>query len=359
MAKDTGQDYGLYISNLDGSNRKLLYDNPGTSDLRARLVRARPLPPVLPDKNTQVPSPLPPLAAGPYTQDGTFVFDALNVYANGPVDSDIVNAPAVGSAARIRFFIDQQRSSSGSFPNLDWPILLADMQVSKAGAAMNAAAPANAPLFEQLRDANNKVPITTGPGGSGYNGSGAAHVAGMNYGRPGEDVQCVGCHAGHSMIPVPSNVADAAWSNLAPGAAVAVSSSRDPNFNNGINDRRVMRGEIWRYWTSANGQSQNQWVELRFPVPVVVRKVRLYNPRQGDEANSSLQVKSTNIKLMNGGTQVGTQTSGALAVTGTDVSFADVTATVVRVEITGMSGTFYGAQAASIAEIEVIAKAAE
>ena len=183
-------------------------------------------------------------------------------------------------------------------------------------------------------------------------------MAGFNYGRPGEDVKCVGCHAGHSIMSVPANLADAAWSNLAPGASVAVSSARDQNYINGVNDRRVMRGEIWRYWASTPGQQQNQWVELRFPVPVVVRTVRLYNPRQGDEANSSLQVQSTNVKLMNGGTQVAMQTSGKLAVTGTDVGFSDVTATVVRVEITGMTGTFYGAQVASIAEIEVVAKGA-
>ncbi len=232
------------------------------------------------------------------------------------------------------------------------------MSISPQGAVRNDAAPANVPLFEQIRDKNNKVPITSsGEGGTNLNGSGATHVAGMNYGRPGEVSKCIGCHAGHSMIPVPANPADAVWSNLAPGATVAVSSSRDKNYNTGVIDRRVMKGEIWKYWTATG--SQNQWVELRFPLPVVVRTVRLYNPRQGDEANSSLQVKSTNVKLLNSsGAQVAAKTSAQLAISGTDVSFADVTATTVRVEITGMSGTFYGGQVASIAEIEVISKVA-
>ena len=162
------------------------------------------------------------------------------------------------------------------------------------------------------------------------------------------------------MIEVPTNDADALFSNVAPSAAVAVSSSRAANQNRGRGAREVMTGEIWRYWNSANGQTQGQWVQLTFPVPVTVRTVRLYNPRSGDEANSSLQVQGTNVRLYSdaGATQqVAAQSSGALAVTGTNVAFNDVKARVVRVEITGMSGTFYGSQLAGLAEVEVIARA--
>ena len=50
-------------------------------------------------------------------------------------------------------------------------------------------------------------------------------------------------------------------------------------------------------------------------------------------------------------------TTGALNVAGTTVSFADVPgARAVRVVITGVSGTFYGARVASLGEIEVIAR---
>jgi hypothetical protein len=359
-AHDYTQDYGLYIASMDGKDMSRVYDAQGTSELRARLVQPRPLPPVVADRITQIPNPLPPPADGPYDQDGTFVFNALNVYGNGPVDMDIVNAPAAGSAASIRFYLDHQRQSPGSFPNLDWPVFLGDMPVAPSGTVVNARLPANVPLFEQLRSAQNTVPLTSGPGGTGQNGSGAAHVAGMNYGRPGEVVKCVGCHAGHSMIPLPANDRDALWSNLAPGAKVAVSSSRDPNYNIGVIDRRVMKGEIWRYWTSAPDQTQDQWVRLTFPVPVTVRKVRLYNPRQGDEANSSLQVQGAHVVLYAdaGATQqVGTRRTGALSVSGTDVNFNDIRARVVQVNIAGMTGTFYGANVAGIAEIEVIARA--
>ncbi len=351
-AEDVAQDYGLYTVNADGTGLSLLYDLPGTASLRARVLRPRPRPPILADTVTAVPSLLPPTAQGPYNTDGTFTFDAMNVYANGPVDLEIVHAPPVGSAASIRFFLDHQRTSPGSFPNLDWPILLGEKAVSPAGAVVETA-PAHVPLFEQLRSATGTVPLTLP--------SGAAHVTGMNFGRVGTVASCVGCHAGHTTIPLPANHEAAKWSNLAPGAAVAVSSSQDPNQNRGMVDRRVMKGEIWRYWHSHPSQPANgQWVKLTFPVPVTVREVKLYNPRFGDEANSTLQVHAATVKLFSdtAATQeVGSQTiSSNLSVSGTAVPFADVRARVIQVRIDSITGTFYGLAVASLAEVEVIAR---
>lgn len=352
-AEGIEQDYGLYVMDADGSGRTLLYDNPNTTELQARIIRPRAVPPIIADTTTQTPPLLPPTAQGPYNSDGTFTFDALNVYFNAPVDWPIVNAPPVGSAATISFFLDHQRTSPGSFPALDWPILLGQKAINPDGSVIDTNAPANLPLFETIRSADGTVPVTRDL----YGTNGATHVAGMNYGRPGAVVQCVGCHAGHSMIPVPT---DPSWTNLATGATVRVSSTNNQQWNKSVRDRMVMRGEIWRYWLSANGQTQNQWVELVFPVPITVRTVTLYNPRFGDEANSSLQVQGTRVELYsdtNATNLLATKTSGALAVSGTDVSFNDVTnVRVVRVEITGMTGTFYGMQVASIAEIEVIAR---
>lgn len=352
-AKDINQDYGLYIANANGSGLTLLYDNPGTTEVRVKVLAPRPVPPVIADQITQVASQLPPTSSGAYTQDGTFTFNALNVYFNGPVDGLDASAPPVGSAAKIRFFADFQRTSPGSYPAQDWPILLGERTVEADGSVIETTAPANLPLFEQIRTAQNTVPFTPG------DPDGAAHVAGMNYGRPGENMRCVGCHAGHTMIQLPATDEAAQWTNLAPGAQVRVSSSRDANQNGGLIDRRVMKGEIWRYWVSASGQTQNQWVELVFPVPVTVRTVRLYNPRSGDEANSSIQVQGVNVRLYSDAaatTQVASQSGGQLSVSGTDVNFADVKARVVRIEITGVTGTFYGSRVASLAEVEVIAR---
>ncbi|OAN48577.1 hypothetical protein A6A03_07320 [Chloroflexus islandicus] len=353
LARDIGQDYGLYQTQIDGSGLRLLYDNPGTAEVRARFLAPRPLPPIIPDRITQVPSLLPPTAAGPYDNDGTFIFDALNVYANGPVDMDIVNAPPVGSARTIRFFIDHQRTSPGSFPNLDWPILLSELAVQPDGSVRNSNVPANVPLFEQLRGPNGTVPLT----GMRSNPDGAAHVAGMNFGRPGERQRCVGCHAGHTLIPVPPTDEAARWSNLAPGATIRVSSALDSRYVSGLTDRRVMKGEVWQYWRSAANQTSGQWVTLTFPVPVTVRQVRLYNPRS--TPNTDLQVHQATVRLFSdeaGAIEVARQTVGPLTTFGAGAEFADVRVRVVRVEIDRVSGRVDGVTCASLAEIEVIAR---
>lgn len=359
MAADVGQDYGLFAVKQDGTGLEKLYDVTGTSELRARVLAPRKVPPILPDDPAKKPlSLLPPKEAGPYAPDGTFTFDALNVYANADVDVDIVSAIPVGSGGTIRFFMDQQRTSPGSFPALDWPIPLGELPLSPSGAVMDPTAPAGVSLFEQIRtpSPDYRVPLTGGP-----EPDGAAHVAGMNFGMPGTVARCVGCHAGHTMIPVPANDEDAKWSNLAPGALVAVSSSRDSQWDTGVIDRRVMKGEIWRSWTSANDQQEGQWVRLTFPVPVVVRKVRLWGVRQGDEANSTVVVNAATVRLFadaEGQNEIVANLSGAVAVTGTEVPFSDVTARSVRVDLDQVTGTFYGAKVASLGEIEVIAMGA-
>ncbi|MEO8670044.1 MAG: hypothetical protein ABI411_01945 [Tahibacter sp.] len=359
-AAGIAQDYGLWIA-APGNPAQLLYDNPGTAELHPRALLARPAPPVLPDvyrdAPTQAPYPqfLPPPVGTSLLRDGSFVFDALNVYANANVDVDIPNAPAVGSAASIRFFADHQRTAPGTFASLDWPLLIDEKAVSIEG-RVQANAPAFLPLFEQLRSAPGagyEVPRTNWP-----RGDGAAHVAGMNHDRAGVRAVCSGCHAGHTLIAVPTE-ANAPWSNLAPGATLRVSSQRAGSILDGLIDRKVFLGPIRATWTSAAGQTASQWAELEFPVPVVVRNVRLYNPRPGDEANSSIQVTATRVSLRDvNGAEVDAKTTGSVLLFGTDVAFTDVPARRVRVEILGASGTFDGSAAVGLAEIEVIAKGA-
>ena len=361
-AKDITQDYGLYLVNADGSQLTPFYDQVGTSELRAKVLKPRPLPPIIEDTVTQTPSLLPPTAAGPYDTDGTFVFAALNVYFNAPVDVDMVNAPVVGSATTMRFFLDHQRTSYGSFGNLDWPILLKEAPIAPDGSMMTTA-PANLPLFEEARAKDGTVPFTVNSTNV-HRQDGAAHVAGMNYGRPGTTVRCVGCHAGHSMLPVPANDADAQWTNLAPSAAVLVSSTRDPALNEGLTDRLASKGSIGRYWNSDPNQPANgQWLQLTFPVPISVRTVRLYNPRFGEAERANVQIHRVTVHVYSdaaGTIEVGHATlQQDLAVTGTDITFADIQARVVKVVLDNVTGTLDGKTVAALAEIEVIARGEE
>ncbi len=348
--EDINQDYGLYNIAATGTPTPILvYDNPGTAELQAQVLAARPVPPIIADSIVNTPSLLPPPAAGPYNQDGTFTFHALNVYANGPVDMDIVNAPAVGSAATIKFFIDHQRSSFGSFPAQDFPILLEELPVNPNGSVRSTNAPANVQLFEQLRNTAGAVPPTT----KGITLDGGAHVAGHNYGRPGASARCIGCHAGHTLLPVPANDADALWTNLGPGATVTASSQLN-SFTNPqyIADRRVQKATL--HWSTAQGALANQWVKLTFPADIVVKTVRLYGAGACTIPNTTVRLFSDPAGLL----QIGQNSSGSPATNGTDVAFADLKSRVVRVDLGNPGAACNNQSSLSISEVEVIAAGA-
>ncbi len=353
LATDINQDYGLYVMNNDGSNAQPLLDVAGASELRSKLVAPRALPTVRPAHSGTILALLPPLPEGPYDESGIYTFDSRNVFFNAPVDVDIVSAPAVGSVNTIRFFIDHQRQSPGSYPNLDWPIVTLESPISPQGAIRARGAPAGVSLFEQLRSPDGKVPPTGGP-----NPDGVAHVAGFNYGVRNLVNKCVGCHAGHTMIEVPVAAADFQFTNLAPGATVTVSSTRDANTNGGLIDRRVMKGDLTDYWTSAPGLTNGEWAKLHFLVPVTVRTVRLYNPRSGN-GRSTVQVNAATVELCSDvacTNVVATKATGALTTAGIDVAFSNVRARAVRVRVDNVTGQFLGQTVAGLAEIEVIAR---
>jgi hypothetical protein len=301
---------------------------------------------------------MPPNADGPFDIDGTFDFDALNVYFNAPVDWPIISAPAVGSAASIRFYLDHQRTAVGSLDREDWPILLGTASVRPDGSIPPTALPAHLPLFEQIRDVAQRVPLTGR--GARRASSGAAHVAGLNYGVTGARVRCVGCHAGHSMIPVPSTDEEARWTNVAPGAAIT-QSSLDPSLDgnpDGLVDRRVQTGRSDWYWRSAPGESPNgQWVALTFPQPVRMRTVRLYGAPLGESATTEVQQVRVSVFATASSPQAVFSTiAGPVRDSGTDVAVGDVVAQHIRLEFLAVTGITRYQYIASLAEVEVIAR---
>ena len=313
-APDIEQDYGLFVANEDGSGRTAIFDVPGRSELRASPLRARTRPPIIPDAVSTIASPIPPAENGPYAIDGTYTFDAKNVYFNAPVDTNVLHAPPVGSAATIGFFAAHQRSNPGSFENLDFPILIDQLPVNPDGSVVNLASPANMSLFEQIRDASGRIVQTASFRRAN---EGATHVAGMNYGRPGEVQACVGCHSGHSMIPIP---ADPQWTNLATGTSVTANGTNGSH----LIDRRAL--------TDPAPWSGND-ATLTFPVPVTARALRLYGSGQVD------------VELLRAGAVVGTVSSGALQAGGTDVPFSTMVIDAFTLSLTG--GT--------VTEVEMIA----
>lgn len=355
---DVMQDYGIYLMNADGTGKTLVIDIAGKSELRAKLIMQRATPPVIVDAVPPTANQLPPLANGPYNTDGTFIFNALNVYFNAPVDTEIISAPPVGSAGTIKFFTDFQRTSSGSFEELDWPILLSEKVVNADGSVVDSTAPANIPLFEQIRSPQSqgyKVPLS---GGSHPNG--AAMVEGLNFGKPNAVATCVGCHAGHTMIEIPILADDIKYSNVAPGATITASTYNNIAFNNYVVDRKVLKSEYWQVWTSAFGQTNNQWVKLDFLVPIKIRRVKLYNPINAG-APTNYQITSVKTVLYADAAATipvdSVTYNQNLSESGTNIFFNDVIAKTVKVFILNQTGLFDGANVSALSEIEIYATA--
>lgn len=355
LASDQNQDYGLYVMNADGSSPEVVLDTPGSAELRAKVIAPRALPPaVRPLQTGTILALMPPLPEGPFDESGTYIFDSRNVFFNAPVDTDIVSAPPVGSVTSIRFFIDHQRQSPGSYPNLDWPVVVLESPISPQGRIRANGAAAGVPLFEQLRSPTGEVPATGGPVPDGF-----AHVAGMNYGVRDIVNKCVGCHAGHTMIEVPTTTEAFEYTNLAPGATVTVSSTRDSATNRGLIDRRQQKSALTEFWSSAPGVTTGQWVKLQFLVPIRVRNVRLYNTRQADRGRSTVQVNAATVELcqdVDCTNVLRSATTGALSDAGTDVAFPGTRVRAVRVKIDAVTGQLLGQTVASLGEIEVIAR---
>jgi hypothetical protein len=356
IAPDHYQDYGLYVVDADGSNRQQVLDWSETTELRTQIVRSRAAEVVLTDQVTQVPSMETATTDAPYHVDGTFTFHALNVYANAPVDAPIISAIRMGQADEIRFFLDHQADLQPAIePSRNWPIELRVVKFNAAGEAKDDAAPANTPLFEQVRAPDGTVPAL-----GGDKNKGVAHVAGFNYGRPGTVARCVGCHAGHTMIDVADNDEDAKFSNVAPGGTVTTSSSERSERNYTLVNRKVHTDQEGLGWYSEKGLAAGEWAQVSFGVPIDVRSVRPWAPLPSDSSDLSIEMVRVTLYADEAATvQVASQTGGPISTEGTDIAFDDVACRAVRVTVTQVTGRHAGFDAAGLSELEIIARGSE
>ncbi|HRI32399.1 MAG TPA: hypothetical protein PLD02_01515 [Saprospiraceae bacterium] len=351
MAKDPNQDYGIYIMNADGSSPQLVYDHPGTTELNAQIVEPRKLPKILLDKVSQVADPLPPTGIQDLRKEGSFEFDCRNIFFNSPIDDGIIAAPAVGNMSTVRFYaaplLNQQY---GSLEMLDYPLLYNEINVDAYNRVFEKNAPAHVPLFEQGRSSTAlgyKVPRT----GGGIM-DGAAHVTGFNYGRPGQHVTCVGCHAGHSVIPVPNQPDELFFTNLAPGAKIMASSSMNSP-GNVIDKKNRTANQHW--FTPEGVDPMGQWLKLKWLEPIYVKQIKLYNIPDTNRlrvehcivrlyADSSFKQLITSIdvneKLSNMGTLLALNQVEKIQ--------------SMQVEFIKVAGGIYHWNAASLGEVEVI-----
>ena len=187
-------DFGIYVAATDGSGLGPIADLPGTLELDPAPVVVRTWKEHRFDLDAvalDAPAPKRERPADPTPGEPSFRFHCLDLFANVPRGTLIPPGPPRTPNLRIRFFAALSRPEAEHGDSI---ILLREATVSPRGEIDVAGLPVDVPMFEQIVDARGHVLMSA---------HGPAHVAGFNASAPGER-RCVGCHVGHSAIPVPA-----------------------------------------------------------------------------------------------------------------------------------------------------------
>jgi hypothetical protein len=350
-AQVENQDYAIYTINLDGTGLSPFYDIPGKLELNAEVLLPKSVPPVISNGVFTIASELPPtLSPETWFKDDGFRFDCVNMFVNGDVDKPMQDAPPITRFARIKFFMNFQRMDS---LGLDTPIYLTEQPVFHTGQIAFDHAPANVSMFEQVVDSAGKVL-------RGSNGQ-VAHVIGMNYGPPGTGTKCVGCHTGHTEITVPSTISEAAFFNVSTSATVTQSSFKYVNDSTQfpgkkVIDRKARNDSLRVNWIAAG--TNDQYVNLKWDVPIDVRRVTLYNIRPNNATNTNIQVTDCEIIISYEGIEVSRISStGSISSNGSTFNFPPVPKIdEVRVIVKSYTGLVNGENVPGLAEVETNAR---
>lgn len=323
-----------------------IVDELGRLELDPAVIAARPQPPPpLYPPNTEAPDALPRSSVAEMMQDRrTARFDCLNVFANGPVDGPFLDAPKLARDLRIRFFSVLPRPEREGGDSL---VLLHEAPVFGDGAIHVDNVPADVPTFEQLVDRDGRVIRS---------GSGPAHVPGFNFTRPGTGTKCVGCHAGHSALPVAVSKRLGAFTNLAPSARVTASSIHPASENaQGAVDRRTVGDPTQVAWLADS--AEDQWLRLSWEMPIETGTAVLYAVRASKADGGELRAPRSELVLFLQGQEVRRVpvlrgwTPGGLR-----VEFPPTRIDALEVRPVQVAGRFRGRVVAALAEIETIAR---
>jgi hypothetical protein len=344
------QDYGIYTCNLQGGELTLIADLPGTLELNAELLIPKKIPPVVQYLQAFDTNLVPPTVdPNTFYQGGLFRFDCLNVYSNAPVDAPIDNAPPITKNAKFRFFFNFQREDENG---QDHPILFREIALDRDGKIAEGDMPANVSMFEQIVDSNENVLINkTGD---------ISHVFGMNFGNDGSGTKCVGCHAGHTMITVPPNVTEGAFTNLSTSADVRESSFRTSGNNSykGQNtvDRKARNSDLNVNWISNGGI--NEYIVMKWEIPIDVRRFILYDILPNEANNTDVHVTDCEIIMYKNNIIVNQiPSTGPLNTEGLSVSVSPITTLdSVKIIVKSFTGLINNISSAGLAEVETNAR---
>ncbi|TMQ67984.1 MAG: hypothetical protein E6K78_02840 [Candidatus Eisenbacteria bacterium] len=343
-------DFGLFVARSDGSGLERILDLPGSDELDAvPLVPRRGFAGAGghgPTASAPALDPLPPFDVGALSRRGTFRYRCLNAFAQDRLDSPVRDAPRPAPGARARFFavLARPQETGG-----DTAVLVRDAPIRSDGSIDEPGLPADVPMFEQLVDGDGRLLRSA---------HAPAHVAGMNAGRPGGESLCIGCHRGHTTMLRHGPPAEPQWFDVAPAAEASASGTGTAAGARATAavDRRTRGSARDVAWISASPETAR--LDLRWRLPVQVRKVALYGIRSDRRAGTDLVVHSCELTLMRDGREVGRAEVRGATPGGTRVALAPVTIDALEIHITGYSGRVEGRRAAGLAEVEITGRLA-
>jgi hypothetical protein len=341
-------DFGLYLTDRRGRRLERVVDLPGTLELDAAVLAPRRRPPVLPPTLMDLPHDLP--ATDPrQLHDGvtTFRFDCLNVFANAAVDVPIPDAPPLGEGLRIRFYAALSRPERAAG---DTVVLVREAPVARSGEVHEDGIPADVPMFEQLVDARGRVLESA---------SGPAHVPGFNAGRFGTGTKCVGCHLGHSAIPVAISAHDAKPFNASPSAEVTATSVAPGNQGPRAAVDRRSRGPVDQVaWVS--GPAPDQCLTLSWRSPIEVDAVVLYAISPHSSEGTDLAVLECELRLLRDGREVRRRVvRRAISPRGTRIECQGERIDRLEIRPVRVTGKVHHRAAMGLAEVETVARLPE
>jgi hypothetical protein len=341
-------DFGIYCVDSLGDGLSRIVDLPGTLELDAAVLAARPLPPIVLADLMELPHDLPPSEeAQLHDLVNTFRFDCLNVFANAGVDVPIPDAPPPAQGLKIRFYAALARPGNAGG---DTVVLVRESPVDRSGAVHEHQLPADVPMFEQLIDAHGRVIRSA---------SGPAHVPGFNAGRFGTGTKCVGCHIGHSVIPVARSAHEGKRFNASPSATAWASSALAGSVGAGaIADRRARGPAREVAWVAET--ARNERVRLTWSSPIAVDSVVIYAISPQRSEGTDLRVEECEVLLLRNGREVRRNVlRRTLSASGTRIGCGGVRADAVEVRPTRVTGKVHHRAAVALAEIETRARLLE
>lgn len=292
-----------------------------------------------------------------------------NVYANPPLEFPFINnSPPPGSVAFADIYIDANQfggaTSRAANPDdqaraVKWLTVPVNPDGSFIGSA-----PADVPTFIVLRDKNGRIV-------RGGNRHTLSIAQGNSAGRPGQRMFCIGCHMGHASGSIVNpSLAERGWTNIAPAAIIAASSSVENGAPTRINDRRgfvtapdgtlIDRTPPW----TANGGA-GQWIRLEWQLPMAILEVRLVGAEPGQEGRSADYAVSGELRFYLRGQEIAgsartVEAVAPLSRSGTLIRLPQpIAADRIEFTVTAVRGTQRGAPApAALSEIEVAGQGA-